>query len=1091
MKGAKWLRRVSWTVIGLLVLMITLVWLALGTAPGARFVLGLVLEQTDDLVSVERVEGSFLGGLRLSGIDIDAGEAKVRVSTANLEVSSQVLFDFRQVVVHAFDLDGVAIMLPEGEKPGGPTPISDVILPELPKIELPIEVLVRRFGVTNGVVKQGGETVFDWKTLSISGALKSGRVQGLDLDLMTDSYGLSIDGDCELGGALQHDLSMVFRVSPEAQMPGASIKLNGSRERIELDGAIDNLFDANLEGFLSFPVEQPVTGALALESPSGSFSRDGREVSWRDLGVSVEGRLSEWRSTGTSFVTADIAPATQLRWTIAGASHTISVEDLVFEPVSGGRAHVSGEYDWIAQHVVGALAASFDQSEIDVTGDWSFVSGGELRGNLSVGDVGALLPGASGSGTATFEVSGTVDAFSAEADVMVPNLSLFGAIVDTASIELSVDPSGGVDAALLANRLVYQGQSVSDLELTIEGTEGLHDIALSAATGTGFDSLAVIAKGRLENRAVWKGDLEALSVLIKPGRMDALSLELQAPTRLQIATNRFFWEAGCIAVDVYGELCATAGWVDGKFETLKVRSERFDLGILPANDNSPRLEGAVSVAADLFGTIAQLNGTLVASLIDAGIALSGDQERIDINRGELAVEWQSGALNATGSMSSVGSSNLRATLSTATWLDPTQPISGEMVFELPQLNRWDGLTEDVRSVKGSVYGVLSVAGSAVAPRLNADIRLQDATAEIVPLNIAIDQLSATVKGDPFDVLDATVVGSSGGGSARFAGQLGLVDGSPFVNGKLVAKDALLVDLDALRLKASSDLSINWHPSSIAVRGRAEIADSGVIIRSLPDSAVVVSPDAVIIQDDIEDPLEEQRFQHIDVALVFGDRVSLAGFGLKTDVTGGLRIRQFSDAELQADGRLTLRDASYAAYGQTLSVTRGTLDFDGSIDSPVLSLRAERALDTGRVGIDIDGTPDALTSELFSEPERTDAEKLSLLLTGRSLSDTDSDDGVSLADAAITLGLKRAFGVSDAIRSSVGLDELSIDGSGSDGRILAGKQLSKRIYLQYAYGVFDQLSNVLLRFQINDRLALESVSGEEQAFDLIYQVGGEQ
>ncbi|MEL6216615.1 MAG: translocation/assembly module TamB domain-containing protein, partial [Pseudomonadota bacterium] len=158
---------------------------------------------------------------------------------------------------------------------------------------------------------------------------------------------------------------------------------------------------------------------------------------------------------------------------------------------------------------------------------------------------------------------------------------------------------------------------------------------------------------------------------------------------------------------------------------------------------------------------------------------------------------------------------------------------------------------------------------------------------------------------------------------------------------------------------------------------------------------------------------------------------------------------------------------------------------------VLSLRAERDIDMGRVGIDIDGTPDALTSELFSEPERTDAEKLSLLLTGRSLSDTDADDGVSLADAAITLGLKRAFGVSDAIRSSVGLDELSVDGSGSDGRILAGKQLSKRIYLQYAYGVFDQLSNVLLRFQINDRLALESVSGEEQAFDLIYQVGGEQ
>ena len=61
-------------------------------------------------------------------------------------------------------------------------------------------------------------------------------------------------------------------------------------------------------------------------------------------------------------------------------------------------------------------------------------------------------------------------------------------------------------------------------------------------------------------------------------------------------------------------------------------------------------------------------------------------------------------------------------------------------------------------------------------------------------------------------------------------------------------------------------------------------------------------------------------------------------------------------------------------------------------------------------------------------------------------------------------------------------------SGRDGRVLAGKQISPNLYLQYAYGVFDQLSTVLLRLKLNERLSLESSTGEDQSVDLIYSVG---
>ena len=85
-------------------------------------------------------------------------------------------------------------------------------------------------------------------------------------------------------------------------------------------------------------------------------------------------------------------------------------------------------------------------------------------------------------------------------------------------------------------------------------------------------------------------------------------------------------------------------------------------------------------------------------------------------------------------------------------------------------------------------------------------------------------------------------------------------------------------------------------------------------------------------------------------------------------------------------------------------------------------------------------------------------------------------------------MRQAFGVSGSIRDAVGLDTLTVTGSGRGGRLLAGKSLTPNLYLQYAYGVFDQVSSVLLRLKLSKRLSLESTSGETQSVDLIYSVG---
>ena len=122
------------------------------------------------------------------------------------------------------------------------------------------------------------------------------------------------------------------------------------------------------------------------------------------------------------------------------------------------------------------------------------------------------------------------------------------------------------------------------------------------------------------------------------------------------------------------------------------------------------------------------------------------------------------------------------------------------------------------------------------------------------------------------------------------------------------------------------------------------------------------------------------------------------------------------------------------------------------------------------------------------PAMTDAETLAYLLTGRPLSGaSDGDDGDLLNRAAFSLGLSRAGAIVSRVRSSLGLETLSIEGGSSDSRLIAGKRIGDRLLIEYGYGLVDQLGSLLLRYELTDRLVLESRTGTVSNLDLLYSV----
>ena len=126
--------------------------------------------------------------------------------------------------------------------------------------------------------------------------------------------------------------------------------------------------------------------------------------------------------------------------------------------------------------------------------------------------------------------------------------------------------------------------------------------------------------------------------------------------------------------------------------------------------------------------------------------------------------------------------------------------------------------------------------------------------------------------------------------------------------------------------------------------------------------------------------------------------------------------------------------------------------------------------------------------MFSEPPLSDAETLSYLLTGRPLSgETTEAEGDILNKAAFALGMSRAGAIASQVGGALGLETLSVEGGSTDGRIVAGKRIGGRLLVEYGYGLVDNLGTLLLRYEVNRRLILESRTGTVSNLDIVYSV----
>ncbi|MFK8053648.1 MAG: translocation/assembly module TamB domain-containing protein [Woeseiaceae bacterium] len=861
-----------------------------------------------------------------------------------------------------------------------------------------------------------------------------------------------VGGDKRVEGELSARVAGVF-LSPTLGLANLNLDRGGE---VSVNGTPEGVDRFNGEVVLeALP--------LALISPVADGDLNGRYVVVIDTTNGLQATADIVETSGSisgQTISADGA--------LAYRQDIIDFESLIFE-VGDNTATLNGR--------------------LDLTGNLSLVV------SIDAPELGGLIDELSGTLKADGTVNGTIQQPIISARIEPSSIAYGDYRMDGLDATVAWSRERG-DIELTANQLMIGERTIERLTLSSGGSMRDHRVAFSARLD---DTLAVTTSLAGDyDQSRWQGTVKTLSASSIAFSEELSPVALESSVALNVAAEKIRVAPFCLVADDALSLCGEGNWEDGRLSS-RAEINLPNVGVfakllLP----SWAISGGISGSFELDGAIDTLSGEGRLSVPELTVmrtnASTGteQQKTVVVAPIESSFVLSDGALSVRGKADIDQAANVNVDLAFDNWLAPASPIAGTVTINSQQLDGLNGLHEAFVFDGGMTNVDITVSGTRSSPQLNSSARVTDLNMTLLPLGVTLQDMTISADANSSDRVTTTVNGRSGDGDFSLDAVVLLTEESgPQLTGKLSADRFRFIDLPDMQGVASLGLALNANPQGYTLNGNVTVDEASVTVRELPASAVRVSSDSRVYDEAGELVVTRDSGAlsgALDLSIRLSDQVQLAGFGLRTALSGDLALTQEAGAAPTGVGTMTLTDATYAAYGQKLDVSRGRLIFNGPLDEPRLDVRALREVDDYTVGIDVTGTPTALQSSLFSNPSLPDAEAFSLLLTGRNLGATSAGDGAGLADAALTLGLRQALGVTDGIREAVGLDSLTIAGSGRNGRLLAGKSLSSNLYLQYAYGVFDQVSSVLLRLKINERLSLESSSGETQSVDLIYSVG---
>ncbi|MDX7988811.1 translocation/assembly module TamB [Xenorhabdus sp. 12] len=953
--------------------------------------------------------------------------------------------------------------------------------------------------------------------LTLNGAL----LQQLDLALhLSGAITAHLDAQTELAKAglplrltLQSQkLQWPLKGKPEYQLDGVKLRLNGEAKDYALSLRSDikgnDIPPASLMLDAKGNEELLRLTRLRLVALQGKADVTGvvgwgKAVSWNAKllleGINTAKQWPEWP--------AKVEGRMAVRGSLYGGSWQLQIPEIslnghVKENVVNVHGKASGNA--AGQWDIPRFDLAFGRNTLNVQGQLTDETW-KLDGDINAPQLNGLLPGLAGLITGNVKLRGNMKAPQILADLNARGVRWQDDIrLDRATIKGDIRSTDQIKGQLsvVIHQLKQANLTINNLVLNAKGTERQHDLQLKIEGDPVSGQLALNGSFYRQQER-WKGSINKTYFdtpvgewrLSKAISIDYLNLSQQA------TIGAHCW------LNPNAHICIPKPIEAGNNGHAQIALERFDLALVqPFLDKDTQLKGIFSGNADIKW--AKNKGLPQAKVTLQG---SGVQVRQIVEGAVLPIDFESLTLNAGLANGSAklawlfklsGNGQLKGDVQVAD-LENSRRLSGNVDIQDFSLNLAKPILVAGEKMEGGINANLRLGGNAKSPQLFGLFKADNLqmVSHLLPFNVSQAQLSVRFDGTRSD-LNGMIKSPQGQlnlhGNADWRrldawyakiaanGNKWRVTISPTVD-KLRVTAPPMVKMDV-----SPDLVLEASPNLLQLNGKIDIPWARITVRELPESAVSISSDEVMLDKNLH-PIEKKKPSILiqsNLNIRVGDDVRVDAFDLKARLAGVLNVIQDRKG-LGLNGQIDIPEGRYHVYGQDLMVRKGTIIFSGPPDQPLLNIEAirnpESTANNVIAGIKMSGLANKLKVEVFSEPAKSQQEALSYILRGQGLEKGGSDSSQMTA-MLIGLGVAQSGQLLGKIGKTFGVSDLALDtqGVGDKSQVVVSGRITNDLQVKYGVGIFDSLATLTLRYRVMPRLYLEAVSGIDRALDLLYE-----